>query len=239
MWYIWEHTLRCRGWGWLKNSVWDSILSFHHVGSGPNSGLAANVTHWAVSVAPELILVSHSFICLESSLLLVCLFCQERIPSTWLLRPNRHSSSSLDSGGSKGARLGPKSPWKDSSSFPESMGQVLSLGPIQTSWVFPRSLPPFHCQDGSKFSMPFPPPWASQDLQAKGQHPTTSGSREGGLNPRHHQKQKSVRTFEFEPLKIRHFCHHQPRVRMFPEPTWDRPAAVNPLLHSLSGWSDP
>lgn len=64
MWYIWEHTLRCRGWGWLKNSLWESILSFHHVGSGPNSGLAANnVTYWAFSVAPELILVSHSFIC--------------------------------------------------------------------------------------------------------------------------------------------------------------------------------
>lgn len=108
------------------------------------------------------------------------------------------------------------------------MGQGLSLGPIQTSWVFSRSSPPFHCPDGSKFSMPFLPPWASQDLQVTGQHPTTSGSREGGLNPRHHQKKKSMRTFEFEPLKIQHFCHHQPRVRVFPKPTWDRPCSSQP-----------
>lgn len=92
------------------------------------------------------------------------MFSQERIPSTWLLRPNRHSSSSLDSGGSKGAGLGPKStmegfkllPWvHGAGSESRSHSDFLSLFQVLASFPLSRWKQVFHAIP-STLSLPGP-----------------------------------------------------------------------------------
>lgn len=82
--------------------------------------------------------------------------------------------------------------------------------------------------------MAFLPPWAYQDLRVEGRHFTFLTSVDPERDPRHHQKQQTMRTFEFGPLKPQHSANTTQEWGCLPEPISGETCFSRPLSHSLS-----